>query len=202
MALQPNLFHPDRKEKKPNEWVKAEGVTVGYFPNLSEGIEINGNTYRLARNNRTNIYDIDYGIFDNQNTLVGAIDVEHKPEWKHGHYPYWSVARYTWRYNKGEHNHPTETTKVRYFRQNPDLTFWMPVRADYKEAGIVTGRIVIESNLSARRRPNGFARDIVIFEFPKEDLIFCEILETEIEEYVIDKLYQAGAFNNDTDNEV
>jgi hypothetical protein len=182
--------------KKPDDWKKAESMMTGYFPNLSSGIEINNKFYQLKRNNIENIYLIDWGIFNKDNDMVGAIDTEHKPGWKEGwgRYPFWSVAKYVMGYNLGKHGFAIETMKVRVFRDYPDLTFWMPLRVDYKEAGIITGRKVIESPINFRPKPVGMARDVEIFEFSESNIVFCKILEPDIEEYVISQLKKAGQF--------
>jgi hypothetical protein len=178
----------------PDKWQIAEAIVNGYFPNLSAGIEINGKLYRFLSNNKENKYDIDWAVFY-EKSRVAVIDTEYKPNWKYGKYPFWSVARYTYKYNKGDTNTRNETVKMHYYRQYPDLSFWMPIRADYKEAGIITGRKIIESQISFRPKPANFARDIEIYEFAESELIFCEILDCSIERYVINQLAQMGEFD-------
>ena len=173
-------------------WKIAEIMIPPFFPQLSAGIEYEGKTYQLKRNNVDNKLDIDWAIFRGDEKIA-VLDTELKPKWTNGEYPYWSVARYCWNYNKGKHDHQVETVKIRYYREYPDLSFWMPIRFDWKRAGIITGRKIIEAHIGFRPRPEGFARDIEIFEFPKEELVFCDAYETTLQNYIITQLEKFDA---------
>lgn len=169
----------------------AEMCANAYFPRMTPGIRVNGSIINIERNNIQNKYLIDW-VINKDSEPIAWLDTEYKPNMTKNLYPYFSVARYTYRYNKGEHNYPVETMKVRKFRQYPDRTFWMAIKADMKQAGIITGRIIIESPIRPRPKPEGFARDIEIFEFPNSSMIFCNAFDTDIEDYIIGQLAQVG----------
>jgi hypothetical protein len=178
---------------EPQTWKIAEKIIPCYFPRLSAGIEINGKEMKFIQNNTENIYDIDWCVNwgDDQ---VAVIDTEYKPGWKSNPYPFWSVARYTMKFNQGLTPLRNETIKVRYYRQFPDCSFWMPIRSDYQYAGIITGRKIIDSPIIKRENARGMIPIIDVFEFPSSSLEFCAPFQPTIENYILQKLQEAGIY--------
>jgi hypothetical protein len=167
----------------------AENMVQVYFPHLCAGAKVNKKKCRLVKNNDKNIYEIDYAI-EIDGKRSAWIDAEHK---QHGWgYPKYSVAICTWAYNTGEHDHRTISKKVRVYREFPQASFWMPIRADYKAAGIIVAQDIIDSPVIFRTRPRGMARDIEIYEFESSQMVFGEPYENDIEDYVLEKLEKAG----------
>ena len=85
-----------------------------------------------------------------------------------------------------------ETNKVKAYRRFPDKTFFMLIKSDMKQAAITTGRVVIESMLTTRPKPAGFARDIEIFEFSNDKMALGDAFDMTIEDYIIQQLLSIG----------
>lgn len=189
------LFEPARKPieiGEPQRCFSAEAVAVAFFPRLSAGIMVNRKNLKLVRNNIENKYEIDWAIVDDNDDRIGVIDTEYKPNWWKDKYPCFSVARYTLGWNNGSKSIQNEAGKIRSYRAYPDISFWMAIRADLKYAGITTGRVVIESHQTERPRPKDMVRNVEIFEFPNSAMKFSDAFDTGIEEYILEKLNEAG----------
>lgn len=179
-----------RIEQRDECW-SAEALVAAYFPRIAAGLNVNGRQLLLTRNNKGNKYDIDWAL-STEGNRVAVFDTEYKPNWIDTPYDKFSVARYTLSYNKGKRSSPRETVKVKYFRAYPYQSFWMPVRADYKVAAVVVGAVIVNSPITLRPQPSGFARDIEIFEFSADEMVFCEAFDTSIEDYILAQLEEAG----------
>ena len=179
------------KIEVPDLCWSAEAVANAYFMRLAPGATINGNRIIFKKNNVENKYLVDFAIHKN-GAKISWLDTEYKPGWKRELYPFVSVARYTYGYNKGLTSLQNETNKVKAYRQFPDRTFFMLIKSDMKQAAITTGRVVIDSPLSTRPQPKGFARDIEIFEFSNDKMVLCDAFDPDIEDYIIQQLLSIG----------
>lgn len=181
----------------PEQCFAAESIAQSYFPRLSAGAKVNGIALKVVRNNESDKFDIDWAIIneneaDPDKRKIAVVDTEYKPGWKDGPgYPYFSIARYTMKYNKGLTDIRNETIKVRYYKMFSDRSFWMAIRADYKYAGIVIGGIIISSPIKMRPRPAGMVRDIETFDVSRNHFVFCDPFSTDIEDYILGKLEEA-----------
>jgi len=187
---------PQIKISEPEQCFTAESIANAFFPQLSTGKIINGKSCQIKRGNIKNKYEIDWRIYWGNN-CIGVLDTEYKPGWINNPYPFFTVARYTLAYNVGNRSDATESGKVRYYRKYPKQSVWMAIRSDYKITGITTGEIIINSPRYDRPRPKGMIRDVECFEFSKDEMVFCDILDYEIEDYIIQKLNDRGVFSND-----
>ena len=169
----------------------AEAVANAYFMRLAPGAMINGNNVIFKKNNVDDIYKIDFAIHKNGKEIAW-LDTEYKSGWKWNLYPFVSVARYTFGYNKGWTHLKNETNKVKAYRQFPDRTFFMLIKSDMKQAAITTGRVVIESPLATRQDPKDFFPNMVIFNFPNSKMVLGDAFDTTIEDYVIQQLLNVG----------
>ncbi len=165
--------------------------TPRYFPNISVGAFVDGRLFRLEKNNLRDTYAIDWTItIDNK--PVAWIDSEHKKGWTNGHYRLWSVAIYSYRYNTDINARQHVSNKVHTFRTYPKRSFWMAIKSDKSEAGIIIAETIICSPVVERNNAQGMVRPISIYEFSESDMVFCKPDDNAIEEYVIGKILEAG----------
>jgi len=91
-------------------------------------------------------YDVDFRI-EVDGEIVGYLDIEEKRSWLDGAWPYSrvNVARHPLTHWANGVFSPQPTNKIRAFREKPDASFWVGVRADYEACLVVPAKHVLHA---------------------------------------------------------
>lgn len=123
---------------------------------LMNGVDVGFGYCRLVKNNDKVTaddrlhYETDFRL-ELDGEMVGYLDIEKKPQWQAGQWPYTkiNIARMPyaqWRDNRFDGR---PTNKLLSFEKHPDTSFWVAVRADYAACLVVTAADIFNKGVKA-----------------------------------------------------
>jgi len=192
MVIITKQSEPDRKIDDLEGKVDEEHKFANFAYHLMSGREIDGHWLRIIKlNNPTTkndpaIFEVDFGIQEDGIT-VGYIDIENKPGWIAGEWPYpkTNVALYPMTHWKNNHFNGGHTVKLQRFSQKPQFSFWIGTRSDYGALWIVWFRYLVEHGRKTTQRTRFSEVSLPVIEVPNQ---YCTFIDNEDDftKYIID----------------
>ncbi len=157
---------------------------------LMQGRDVDGEWLQIVKMNTPKnahdaaVYEVDFGLTADC-IVVGYIDLECKPQWRDGAWPYrvTNIARYPmahWEENRFNGRH---TNKIMRFAEKPDLSFWIAMRTDWQACWIIRAIDIFKHGVEGEQGTRYSERALPVYHIDNTLGHLCEQAQ-DLTEYI------------------